>query len=88
MGRPRARETGAARCAALDPLNFLRAVYMNADLPLSVRMRAAIELLPFTHPKRIKRMEQMKVIEAQPTNGEKVDARLPPRLPDRRFRRI
>ena len=35
----------------IDPLNFLRAVYMNAELPLSVRMRAAIELLPFTHPK-------------------------------------
>jgi hypothetical protein len=35
----------------IDPLNFLKAVYMNADLPLSVRMRAAIELLPFTHPK-------------------------------------
>jgi hypothetical protein len=35
----------------IDPLNFLKAVYMNAELPLSVRMRAAIELLPFTHPK-------------------------------------
>ena len=35
----------------IDPLSFLKAVYMNADLPLSVRMRAAIELLPFTHPK-------------------------------------
>ena len=33
------------------PLSFLKAVYMNAELPLSVRMRAAIELLPFTHPK-------------------------------------
>jgi hypothetical protein len=35
----------------IDPLSFLKAVYMNAELPLSVRMRAAIELLPFTHPK-------------------------------------
>jgi hypothetical protein len=35
----------------VDPLNFLKAVYMDAKLPLSVRMRAAIELLPFTHPK-------------------------------------
>jgi hypothetical protein len=35
----------------IDPLDFLKAVYMNAELPLSVRMRAAIELLPFTHPK-------------------------------------
>jgi hypothetical protein len=35
----------------IEPLKFLKAVYMNADLPLSVRMRAAIELLPFTHPK-------------------------------------
>ena len=34
-----------------DPLDFLKAVYMNVDLPLSVRMRAAIEVLPFTHPK-------------------------------------
>jgi hypothetical protein len=35
----------------VDPLDFLKAVYMNAELPLSVRMRAAIELLPFKHPK-------------------------------------
>lgn len=35
----------------IDPLVFLKAVYMNGELPLSVRMRAAIELLPFTHPK-------------------------------------
>jgi hypothetical protein len=90
----------------MDPLIFLKAVYMNAELPLSVRMRAAIELLPFTHPKlavtavvndgdfaslldrRLKRIEQMKLIEARPTNGEKADARLPPPIPDKRFRRI
>src|SRR5215831_15031309 len=91
----------------IDPLTFLKAVYMNVELPLSVRMRAAIELLPFTHPKlavtavvseqdfatvldrRLKRIEEMKgkVIEAKPIDGEKVDARLQPRLPDRRFRR-
>jgi hypothetical protein len=39
---------------------------------------------------RLKRIEQMKLIEAKPTppNGEKVDARLPPPIPDRRYRRI
>ena len=94
----------------IDPLSFLKAVYMNADLPLSVRMRAAIELMPFTHPKlavtaqvtendlatlldrRLRHLEEMKngkLIEAKPTiDDEKVDARLQPRLPDRRFRRI
>jgi len=35
----------------IDPRAFLEAVYMNADLPLSVRMKAAIALLPFTHAK-------------------------------------
>jgi hypothetical protein len=46
--------------------------------------------------RRIKRYEEMKlieakpnkVIEATPTNGEKVDARLRPPVPDRRYRRI
>ena len=35
----------------VDPLTFLKTVYMNMDLPLSVRMRAAMAVLPFTHPK-------------------------------------
>ena len=33
------------------PLDFLRAVYLNAELPLSVRMKAAIEAAPYVHPK-------------------------------------
>src|SRR5262249_59216833 len=39
---------------------------------------------------RLKRIEQMKLIEAKPTNENEgsVDARLPPSIPDRRFRRI
>jgi hypothetical protein len=41
--------------------------------------------------RRLKRIEEMKAkeIEAKPViSGEKVDARLPPRLADCRFRRI
>jgi hypothetical protein len=42
--------------------------------------------------RRIRHLEEMKngkLIEAKPTiDGEKVDARLQPRVPDRRFRRI
>jgi hypothetical protein len=36
---------------------------------------------------RLKRIAETKLIEAKP-NGDKVDARLPPPIPDRRFRRI
>jgi hypothetical protein len=88
----------------IDPLAFLKAVYMNADLPLSVRMRAAIEVLPFTHPKlavtaqvsesdfaslldrRLRRMEEAKLIEHQPQPVE-VRQHLS-RTHDSRFRRI
>src|SRR5262249_13689466 len=38
--------------------------------------------------RRLKRIAEEKVIEARPTNAEKVDIRLPPPIPDRRFRRI
>ena len=44
--------------------------------------------------RRLKRMEEMKLIEAKPTNSNKiiegnpVDARLPPSIPDRRYRRF
>jgi hypothetical protein len=95
-----------------DPREFLMAVMnedpevMNSDY-LVVRMKAAIELLPYSHPKlavtavvsendfaalldrRLERMKEVRQIEAKPNNGgEKVDARLPPPIPDRRFRRI
>jgi hypothetical protein len=42
--------------------------------------------------RRLKRIEEMKLIEAKPTidgvAGKPVDVRLPPVVPDRRFRRI
>jgi hypothetical protein len=34
-----------------SPLDFLKAVYLNEGLPLSVRMRAAVEAAPYCHPK-------------------------------------
>jgi hypothetical protein len=33
------------------PLDFLQAVYLNEGLPLSTRMKAAIEAAPYVHPK-------------------------------------
>jgi hypothetical protein len=32
-------------------LEFLQAVYLNEQLPLSVRLRAAVEAAPYEHPK-------------------------------------
>jgi hypothetical protein len=34
-----------------EPLDFLYAVFRNPNLPLSVRMKAAADALPFAHPK-------------------------------------
>jgi hypothetical protein len=34
-------------------LEFLQAVYLNEQLPLSVRLRAAIEAAPHEHPKQM-----------------------------------
>jgi hypothetical protein len=33
------------------PLEFLQAVFCNEDLPLNTRIKAAVEALPFVHPK-------------------------------------
>jgi hypothetical protein len=95
-----------AKMKELDPLVFLKTVYLNADLPLSVRMRAAIEVLPFTHPKlavtaqvtemndfaslldkRIRRMEEAKLIEHQASQRVEIKPPLV-RTSDRRFRSI
>jgi hypothetical protein len=51
------------------PLEFLQAVYMNAELPLSVRMRAAWMAAPYVHPK-------LSAVAIMPAQGfaERLDA--------------
>jgi hypothetical protein len=57
----------------------------KAGITLGVYVHHAYE-----REKRLKLVEAQppKLIEATSTNGEKADARLPPPIPDRRFRRI
>jgi hypothetical protein len=35
----------------ITPVDFLEAVYLNPNLPLATRLRAAIEAAPYRHPK-------------------------------------
>nr|ALS90933.1 MetaGeneMark_Unknown Function [uncultured bacterium] len=88
----------------IDPLNFLKAVYMNADLPLSVRMRAAIELMPFMHPKLAvtavvneqnfaelldQRLRRMAQVKIIEGTKPEIEVKPPmPRIADRRYRRM
>jgi hypothetical protein len=37
--------------AEITPLDFLQAVYLNPNLPLNTRMKAAIEAAPYRHSK-------------------------------------
>ena len=35
----------------ITPIDFMEAVYLNPNLPLNTRLRAAIEAAPYKHPK-------------------------------------
>jgi hypothetical protein len=35
----------------MNSLDFLKAVYSNAEIPLNIRLRAAIAACPYEHPK-------------------------------------
>jgi hypothetical protein len=35
----------------MTSLDFLRTIYLDENVPLSVRMRAAIEAAPYEHPR-------------------------------------
>jgi hypothetical protein len=84
--------------------DYLREVYQDPRLPTHLRMRAAIEALPFERPKLavtgiigggdIAAMldERLKrIAEAKPINGSPAPVTNParaPAIPDRRFRRL
>jgi hypothetical protein len=69
-----------------DPLSFLQTVYMDAELPLTTRMRAAMAILPFIHPKLavIAQVQEndlaelldrrLRKIEEMKANGKLIDA--------------
>lgn len=43
--------TKPAKPKAVTPLEFFEAVYMNPDLPLGTRLRAATEAAKYVHPR-------------------------------------
>jgi hypothetical protein len=87
-----------------DPRDFLKAVYLDEKLPLSVRMRAAIELMPYTYAKlavvaqiteqsfaEILDKRLAKINKQKITNGNSPEIEIKPpmpRLADRRYRRM
>jgi hypothetical protein len=80
----------------LDAREFLKAVYLDANLPLPVRMRAAIELMPYTYPKLAvtavvneqdfatlldRRLKRIAELEATPINASKPEIEVKPPMP-------
>jgi hypothetical protein len=87
-----------------DPMQFLRAIYLNKDLPLSQRMRAAIEMMPYMHPKLAvsalvqegdfatlleQRIKRFNEAKMVEHKPQVIESKPPmPRVADKRFRRI
>ena len=77
-----------------DELLFTRVRVATACLPFEtpkLAVTAVVQENDFATllDQRIKRYQEMKLIEAKPADGAgSVDARLPPPIPDRRYRRF